>query len=181
MKVKEHGISHSVDICAPGECVWRHITDVDIVSFRHPVYLSALGVPKPLRAEIIDAGIGGSRIAYFDNDKRFTQEITSWKYPERYSFAFRADPGFRVGYFLDLAEGPFRVTSATYIISPVESGVRLKLESRYELRGAMGACLYLPVWLVLNLYQRYLLRGIKANAERDHAQGNNFNRDRGAV
>src|SRR5215470_6475435 len=103
MKVKEREISHSVQICAPAECVWRHITDVDITSFHHSPYLYALGVPKPLRAEIIDAGVGGSRIAYFDNDKRFSQEITAWKYLEQYSFTFRADPGFRVGYFLDLA------------------------------------------------------------------------------
>ena len=175
MKRKEHEIGHSIHICAPAECVWRHITDVDIASFHHSAYMSALGVPKPLRAEIIDAGIGGTRIRYYDNDKRLTQEITAWKYLEHYSFTFRADPGFRVGYFLDLAEGPIHLKSATYTIFPVESGVRLNLEIRYELRGAMGACRYLPVWRVLNLYQRYVLRGIKANAEREHAKGDNFN------
>src|SRR5262245_37088817 len=106
---KEFTICQSARVLAPAECVWRHITEVDITSFHHPAYLSALGIPKPLRSEIIDARAGGVRIAYFDNDKRFTQEITFWKPPEQYSFTFRADPGFRVGHFLDLVEGPFRM------------------------------------------------------------------------
>jgi len=170
-------ISRSVVVLAPAECVWRHITEVDIASFRHPAYLSALGIPKPLRAEILDAGVGGVRIAYLDNNKRFTQAIISWQPFEQYSFTFRADPGFRVGYFLDLAEGPFRLSTGTYTISPVDGGGRLSLTCRYELHGIMGQLLRLPVWLSLRLFQNYLLRGIKINAEREHAKGNNCNRD----
>lgn len=121
---------------------------------------------------MMDARAGGVRIAYFDNDKRFTQEVTFWKPLEQYSFTFRADPGFRVGHFLDLAEGPFRMKSGTYTISLIDGGVRLRLTSRYELRSASGLCLSLPVWLSLGLFQNYLLRGIKANAEREDAKGN---------
>jgi hypothetical protein len=181
MLVKEFTISHCSCVLAPADCVWRHITDVDIASFHHPAYLAALGIPKPLRSEIREARAGGVRIAYFDNNKRFMQEITFWKPLEEYSFTFRADPGFRVGYFLDLAEGPFRMKSGSYTISLMEGGVRLRLTSRYELRGASGLCLSLPVWLSLGLFQNYLLRGIKANAERENAQGNPHHCDRGGV
>jgi len=169
MLVKELTICHSTCVLAPADCVWRHITEVDIASFRHPAYLSALGIPKPLRAEIREAGAGGVRVAYFDNDKRFLQEITFWKPPEEYSFTFRADPGFRVGHFLDLAEGPFRMKSGTYTLARIEDGVSLRLTSRYELRGVSGLCLSLPIRLSLGLFQHYLLRGIKANAERENA------------
>jgi hypothetical protein len=36
----------------------------------------------------------------------------------------------------------------------------------HELRGVAGVCLGVPVRLVLGLFQRYLLRSIRANAER---------------
>jgi hypothetical protein len=172
MKVKEATISRSISVLASAECVWRHITEVDIASFPHPVYLSVLGIPKPLRSEIVDARAGGARIAYFDNGKRFIQEITFWKPFEEYAFTFRADPGFRVGHFLDLADGPFRMKSGTYTISLLDRGVRLSIASWYEFRGASGICLSLPVRLVLGQFQNYLLQGIKANAEREDAKGN---------
>jgi hypothetical protein len=179
--LRERKIRHSIRIYAPAERVWPQITEVDIESFHHPAYLQALGIPKPLRAEILDPKVGGSRVAYFDNGKRFTQVITSWKYPEKYSFTFQADRGFRVAYALDLADGPFRMKSGAYTISSLADGVSLELESRYELRGAAGLFLNLPIWIGLSLFQRYLLRGIKANAERGNAEEDTLNRDRRAM
>jgi hypothetical protein len=64
------------------------------------------------------------------------------------------------------------MVAGAYTISPLDRGVRLLLSSRYELRGVGGLCVALPVRLSLDLFQRSLLRGIKANAEREHAQGN---------
>jgi hypothetical protein len=167
-----HRIEHSITINAPVQTVWHHITDVDIASFRHPAYFSVLGIPKPLRAEVTKPGQGGIRTAYFSNHKRFSQEITQWQPPERYAFTFRADPGFRVGYVLDLSNGPFRMKAGAYRIEPNRAGVMLSLSSRYELYGITGLCLRLPVRLVLELFQRYLLRGIKANAEREASTQN---------
>src|SRR5579871_1307895 len=155
MPVREFAVSHSIEVLAPAQCVWSHVTAVDIASLRHPAYLSALGFPKPLRSEIIDAREGGTRIAYFDNGKRFTQEITSWNPVEEYSFTFQPDPGFRIGYFLNLAEGPFRIKLSTYTIAPLERGVRVRLTIRYELHGVFGICLHPPVWFSMTLFQNY--------------------------
>ena len=160
-----HTIEHSIQINASAESVWQHITEVDIASFRHPPYFSLLGIPKPLRAEVIEPGLGGARTAFFSNGLCFSQKITEWQPPERYAFTFRADPGFRVAYFLDLSDGPFRMKAGAYRIAPSPGGVRLSLSSQYELYGIAGGCLRVPVRLVLALFQRYLLRGIKANAE----------------
>ena len=159
-------IEHATNINAPAETVWQHITEVDIAAFRHPAYFSLLGIPKPLRAEIAEPGVGGTRTAFFSKQRRFSQQITAWQPHERYAFTFRADPGFRVAYLLDLSDGPFQMKTGAYHIVSGEGGVRLSLSSQYELYGWMGACLYLPVKFVLALFQRYLLRGIKANAER---------------
>lgn len=162
-------IEHSTNIQASAEIVWQHVTEVDIASFRHPAYFTLLGIPKPLRAEVTQPGVGGRRVAFFDNGRTFTQKITTWQPHTQYDFTFRADPGFRVGYLLDLSEGPFQMKAGSYRIVPEEDGVRLFLVSQYELRGFFGWCLAIPVRLVLDLFQRYLLRGIKANAERDTA------------
>jgi hypothetical protein len=166
LRKEHHTIEHTIHINASTESVWRHITEVDIASFRHPAYFSLLGIPKPLRAEVVEPGVGGTRTAFFSNGRRFSQKITEWQPLERYAFTFQADPGFRVAYILDLSDGPFRMKAGTYRIVPGQGGVRLSLSSRYELYGIAGACLGVPVRLVLNLFQRYLLRGIKANAER---------------
>ncbi|HKX28978.1 MAG TPA: hypothetical protein VJ302_14875, partial [Blastocatellia bacterium] len=104
--------------------------------------------------------------AFFSNGLRFLQQITEWQPCERYAFTFRADPGFRVAYLLDLSNGPLRMKTGAYRIEPAQGGVRLSLSSQYELCGVIGACLRVPVGLILDLFQRYLLRGIKVNAER---------------
>ena len=163
---KQHTITHTTHINATPQTVWQHITEVDITSFHHPAYFSLLGIPKPLRAEIVKPGLGGTRISYFSNKRRFSQHITAWQPPAHYAFTFQADPGFRVAYLLDLADGPFQMKAGAYHITPNPAGVHLALSSQYALHGISGACLYPPVRTVLDLFQRYLLKGIKANAER---------------
>lgn len=74
-----------------------------------------------------------------------------------------------MGYLLDLSDGPFQMKAGSYRIVPDRNGIRLYLTSQYELPGFFGWCLRLPVRLVLHLFQRYLLHGIKANAEREAA------------
>ncbi len=182
LRPERHTLEHSIHINAPAEAVWRHITQVDIAAFRHPAYFTLLGIPKPLRAEIVQPGVNGARTAFFANGLRFSQVITEWQPYERYAFTFQADPGFRVAYLLDLSDGPFRMIAGTYHLTAEQRGVRLSLSSQYALYGLRGMRLRLPVRLVLALFQRYLLRGIKANAERQemsrsqpggapHAQG----------
>jgi hypothetical protein len=189
MRIQQHAIEHTVHVHASPAAVWENVTQVDIASFRHPGYFRLLGVPKPLRAEIVRSGVGGSRTAYFSRGLRFTQEITAWLPPQHYAFTFHADPGFRVGHVLDLANGPFQLKAGAYHIVPDEYGVLLTLSSRYELSGLAGACLRLPVRLVMALFQRYLLNGIRTNAERQqsgqhqpangdlNAEGDAHNRD----
>jgi len=154
-----------VAVAAVPERVWHEVTQVDIASFRHPTYLSLLGIPKPLRAEVVRPGIGGARVAFFSNNLRFSQEITEWQPFERYAFTFKPDAGFRVAYCLDLSDGPFRMVAGAYQLIRTDAGTQLSLWSEYDLRGLVGTCLRAPVRLVLHLFQTYLLRGIRANSE----------------
>ena len=169
MGTRRFRIAQSIPIAASTESVWNQVTQLDIAAFRHPLYLSALGIPKPLRAEVLRGGVGGARVAHFSNNLRFAQEITDWKPGERFAFTFKPDPGFRVAYLLDLSDGPFRITAGAYDLAPSANGTHLTLSSTYDLHGVFGAILRWPVRLVLYLFQAYLLRGIRANAERSQA------------
>ena len=159
-------IEHSTVALASPKEVWREVTLVDITGVGHPKYLSLLGIPQPLRAEVVQPGVGGARIAYFSNGLRFSQEITAWDPPIYYAFTFKPDPGFRVGYFLDLSDGPFLMKAGAYRMTPAGEGTRISLSSDYELNGIMGLLLRVPVRIVLHLFQSHLLKGIRANAER---------------
>ena len=163
-------IESCVEVEAPAAYVWKAVTEVDIASFAHPLSMRLLGVPKPLKANVIRAGVGGARVAYFSNGLRFTQEITEWLPDVHYAFTFHADAGFKVGWLLDLGTGPFRLQSGAYLLSARDSRTRLTLTTHYVLSGVAGFVLWLPVALVLFIFQRYLLGGIRKNAESELAQ-----------
>jgi hypothetical protein len=161
----EHSIETSLRVRAEAATVWREITRVDLASFRPPIHLALLGIPRPVRAEIARPGAGGARTAFLSNGRRFSQEITEWQPPTRYAFTFRPDPGFRVGYFFDLADGPLRMIDGSYLVVPADEGVWLRLSSRYELHGVAGWWGRAPVRMLLRSLQTHLLNGIRANAE----------------
>lgn len=166
MKCRQCRVDQSVEVRASAASIWEEVTQVDLASFRHSPYFTLLGIPKPLRAEVLRVGNGGARVATFSNGRRFTQEITDWQPNERFAFTFRADPGFRVGHCLDLSKGPLRMISGAYRIKAGSSAVQLILSSHYELDGIAGALIEGPVRLVLRAFQSSLLRGLRANAER---------------
>jgi hypothetical protein len=64
-------IHSDIDIQGQPSRIWDNITNVKLKQFSDPLLFKLLDIPKPLRAEIISAGEGGSRIAYFDTGKRF--------------------------------------------------------------------------------------------------------------
>ncbi len=167
-----YSIEQSLKIKATAETVWKHVVEVDIASFDHPAYFSALGIPKPLRAEMVKPGLHQKRTAYFSGERTFSQIITAWVPNERCDFTFEANPGFRVAYVLDLHSGPFQMMSASYKIRAGQEGLSLSLSNDYVLRGLFGMGIYVPVRIVLSLFQRYLLTGIKANAERQEQMAN---------
>ena len=158
-------IVSSVEITAAPATVWDNITNVKIDQFSDPVVFRMLGIPRPLKAEIISAGIGGKRIAYFDSGKRFIQEITSWQPFERYSFNFNPEKGFMVGHFFDLSDGIFRVPGGSYLLKETAGGTSLQLSTTYSLDRRIYLLFNMPVRIILNAFQQYLLSSIKKNSE----------------
>jgi hypothetical protein len=157
-------LSSAIRISATPETVWRNITNVRIDSSVPPRLFTMLGIPKPLHAELFEEPPERRRVAYFENGKRFSQEITSWKPLESYAFTFRADRGFKVAFLLDLSSGPFRLVSGEYHMAGGDNGIKLTLTSTYFV-GRFMWLLSLPIAMVMRAFQRYLLSAIKKSCE----------------
>ena len=161
----ESRIKSSVYVKATIDVIWRNVTEVDISNFRHPWYLALLDIPKPLSAEVIKGDVGGARIAYFENGKKFSQFITKWEPMRHYGFTFSPDPDFRVCFFFDISSGVFQMISGAYELNEKEQFVELSLTSNYRLRPPWE-WLNIPVRTVLTLFQKYLLSSIASNSEK---------------
>lgn len=161
----EKSISSTIDIHEKPETVWANITDVKIEQYSDPFIFKLLGVPKPLKADVISTGEGGQRIAYFKSGKRFIQKITTWNPPQEYSFEFNPEQGFMVGHFFDLSDGIFRVPNGSYLLTKDNGTTTLQLSTTYSLDKRLYFLFNLPVRVILKAFQRYLLRSIKKNSE----------------
>jgi hypothetical protein len=158
-------IQSDISIVAKPTTVWDNITNVKIDNFSDPFIFKLLNIPKPLSAEIINKGEGGTRIAYFNTGKRFIQQILVWKPLQEYTFSFNPEKGFRVGYFFDISDGVFRIDSGQYILTCNSNLTILKLVTTYSINRRWHFLLNMPVRLILKIFQRYLLASIKKNTE----------------
>jgi hypothetical protein len=158
-------ISTSIDIKGKQETIWDNITNVRIEQFSEPMTFKLLGIPRPLRANLLAEGEGGQRIAYFNSGKRFIQEITTWKLLKEYSFNFNPEKGFVVGYLFDISDGIFRVPSGSYFLTKKGEITTLQLVTSYSLDRRVYFLFNLPVRLILKAFQKYLLTSIKKNCE----------------
>lgn len=145
--------------------VWQQITNVDIHDFEHPRYFRFLGIPNPLRAEVIDSGIGGQRIAYFDTGKRFVQRISVWNPPRDYAFSFNPEKGFKVAFFFDISDGIVQIATGSYRVEDAGEITRIRLGTEYSIDRRVDPLLALPVRVVLRGFQRFLLAAIVRNSQ----------------
>ena len=161
----EEIIFSTIEIKASPAAIWPKITNVRIEEFSHPFIFRILDIPKPLTAELFGEGLGGRREAHFGNGKKFTQLTTVWEPLKVYAFTFHPDPGFKVGYFYDLASGFFQVIAGAYRLETEGNKTRLRLETRYGLKGISHSFLNLPIRMILNSFQNFLLKSIRTNRE----------------
>lgn len=160
-------ISSHVTIQSTPEIVWEKITNVEIEHFKFPWYFRLLNIPKPIKAEITQKGVGGKRIAYFDNGKKFFQDIDSWEQNRTYSFTFDPEDGFKAGYFFSIFDGVFKILKGTYFLKTSEKEVQIQLKTNYSIQRNYLFALHYPILVVLSVFQKYLLNTIKVNAENE--------------
>lgn len=160
-------ISSCININGSPETIWNNITNVRIEQFSGPKIFRILGIPRPLRADLLIEGGGGQRIAYFDSGKKFIQEITTWKPLEEYSFNFNPEKGFKVCYLFDISDGIFRVPNGSYFLTTNQNITTLRLSTTYSLDRRVFFLFNVPARLILKIFQRHLLASIKKNSERN--------------
>lgn len=159
-------ISSSVNINSSIENIWDKITNVEIENFKFPWYFRLLNIPKPIRAKILKEGVGGKRMAFFDNKKTFTQEIVTWEKHKTYSFTFNSEDTFKAGYFFNIFTGIFRISKGTYYITTVEAQNQIELQTDYMIKKGFNWILGKPIYLILTVFQSYLLNTIKVTSEK---------------
>ena len=147
------------------ELLWENITNVDIIKYRFPWYFRILMIPKPIKAEIITEGVGGERIAYFDNGKKFHQKILTWDKNNTYSFSFNSEDNFKAGIFFNIFNGIFKIKKGTYFIEAHDQTIKIILKTDYTIQKKYNFLLNIPVYLILRKFQKYLLNTIKINSE----------------
>lgn len=158
-------VYNTILLNAKSETIWNEITNVKVDKLRFPIFLTLLGIPKPLSAEVISEGIGGYRVASFSNKAQFKQEILEWDLHKRYRFKFNPTANFKVGHLMNLSAGPFQIETGGYELFENNGQIRLELSSNYKLNGFIGALMHLLFRGVVYYFQKYLLKGIKKNLE----------------
>lgn len=134
----------SVAVAAPAAFVFSRLAEVATIDEREypPGLLHHLGVPRPIRATVDRAALGGHRLGEFEYGLTFEERITTFDPPRKMGFSIDVDAS-RLR--MESAErhafenGYFRFVDATYDVVPVdETSVRLTLSSRYVLTTSVN-------------------------------------------
>ncbi len=167
-------VACTIDIAATPAQVWRQIRSVPRITEAEHTFSwhHRVGFPRPTEAVLEGTGVGSVRYAWFEGDLLFVEKVTEWEENRRLSFSIKADTANIPPTTLDehmIVGGPyFDVLHGTYWIESLgPDRVRLHLAS--DQRLSTGFNFYSQWWTVrlMNDLQDYILRIIKARAERD--------------
>ena len=165
-------VQSSTVIAGTPEEIWSQLAEVDTIQpGEYPSGLfHFLGVPRPIRATVDRAEVGGHRTGEFEYGLRFDERITVYDAPETMSFSIAVDPrtlrensserhAFEGHYF--------RFEDATYHLVLVDdTHLRLELSSRYTVKS--GANWYAQLWAdaVFGDFQDRVLAMLKGRIEK---------------
>lgn len=164
----------SIEIAASPAQVWRQIRSVPrITEAEHgPSWSHRLGFPRPTEAVLEGTGVGSVRYARFEGDVLFVEKVTEWEENKRLSFSIAADtkniPPTTFDEHVTIGGPYFDVLHGTYWIEALGPD-RVVLHLSSDQRLSTGFNFYSQWWTVwlMNDLQSYILRIIKARAERD--------------
>lgn len=165
-------ITNTIVIEASAEDIWPEIASVDAIpaaQIRNS-WIYWIGFPKPIAATLDHDGVGGVRIATFERDVSFFEEVTEWDKPHKLSFTIHADPEFVPQSAFDqhiIVGGRFYdVLDGTYEIEPLgPNRCRLHLTSNHRLSTRFNA--YAAWWSeqIMDQIQGSILDVIRSRAE----------------
>lgn len=167
-------VACTIDIAATPAQVWRQIRSVPrITEAEHgPSWSHRLGFPRPTEAVLEGTGVGSIRYARFEGDVLFVEKVTEWEENKRLSFSIEADtkniPPTTFDEHVTIGGPYFDVLHGSYWIE-ARGPDRVVLHLASDQRLSTGFNFYSQWWTVwlMNDLQSYILRIIKARAERD--------------
>ena len=129
-----------IDIDAPAEKIWDHVTRVEEIELEQDKgYLTRLlGFPRPIKAELNFEGVGAYREAIFTNGLVFHETVTEYKDNEKMVFSIKAYPHEIPSTTLDehvvIGGDYFDVLNGTYELEALPNGLnRLHLYSHFKM------------------------------------------------
>lgn len=160
------------DIHAPAKKVWDNVLRVRTIpaSADHGTLTRMLGFPRPIRAELDFAGVGGSRLAVFSKGLIFKETVREYEDQKKMFFSIKADPQTIPSTTMDqhvvIGGDYFDVLDGTYTLERLNDSVcRLHLYSHFTLRTTFN--FYASWWagLIMKDIQNNILEVIKTRCE----------------
>lgn len=165
-------VSSSVEVNAPAATIFRGLAAVDTIEateYQAGIW-NRLGVPRPIRATVDKAALGGHRTGHFEGGLRFDEVITAFDAPRKMAFDIAVDPSTLRPNSTErhaLEGGYFRFIDATYTLDPLDGErTRLTLSSRYVVKSTVYAYGNLFGRALVGDFQERVLAVLKLRAER---------------
>lgn len=177
----EHYIPHpftrceaytSIDIHAGADTIWNNVVHVKAIdpAEDHGTLTSFLGFPRPIRAELNYAGVGGSRQAIFSKGLVFEEVVKSYEPEKKMHFSIKADPHNIPSTTMDehivIGGDYFDVLDGTYELEKLDDrNYRLHLYSHFLLKTNFN--FYASWWasLIMKDIQNNILQVIRTRCQ----------------
>jgi hypothetical protein len=162
------------DIHAPAARIWANVVRVRAIPDQadRGALTRFLGFPRPIRAELDYAGVGGSRQAIFSKGLVFTEVVLEYADQRRMHFSITANPHDIPSTTMDkhvvIGGDYFNVLDGTYELRQLNDSVcRLHLYSHFTLRTTFN--FYASWWAgcIMKDIQNNILQVIQTRCERN--------------
>jgi hypothetical protein len=161
-----------IEIHATKAQIWQNVTRVRAISTAQDSasFTRFLGFPRPIKAELDTAGVGGKREAIFDKGLIFHETVIAYQPIKSMTFTIKANPYEIPSATMDkhivVGGDFFDVLTGTYELEQIDSHTcRLKLYSNFKLSTTFN--FYASIWAnwIMKDIQQNILKVIKARSE----------------
>lgn len=140
-----------IDVKASPQTIWNHVLRVQQISEQEDkgTLTNFLSFPRPLRAQLNYAGVGGSRQAIFTRGVVFKEVVTRYVHEEEMKFTINANtyeiPSATLDKHLLIGGDYFDVQYGTYVLQPLNKNTcRLHLYSHFTVNTSFN--FYASMW-----------------------------------
>lgn len=161
-----------IDVTAPDSIIWQHVVRVKEISAQedHGTLTNFMGFPRPIKAELNVAAVGGTRKAIFSKGLVFTEEVLAYRPQQYMHFSIKANPYDIPSTTMDkhivIGGDYFNVLDGTYSLQHLRGNVyRLHLYSHFVLKTSFN--FYAGWWgkWIMKDIQNNILHVIKTRCE----------------